>query len=394
MSSRPVSSRLSVVAAVLLAGCTAPVSDEPDVVGTLELPLTSIGSNGTRFALAGTFELVGPETLTRVVSTTDANFTTDDVITMSPRVGTYELTLSQWQLARVVTAGEVTDTEPVAGAVLLSAAMQAVEIRSEQTTTVIYEFSVPGDGVIMFARGMLDIDFTVAEGFAPGAACTQAVECSSHVCLPVGVCGAPSCSDGVLNGAETSPDCGGPCSCTDGTLGAPCDGSPGSCTGTLQCLGGICCLDGNCQAPPGGSASMCVKINEVAPALLGLLGFVELYNTCTNDVPLGGMTLDSIQGPVPLPAGSMISSGGYFVVNGDFVTGPGPEKIGSIALLDVTGATIDAVGWGAAGEGSPLPPRPDGGGPFGRVPDGRDTNDNQSDFLNLSMVTPGASNVP
>jgi hypothetical protein len=39
--------------------------------------------------------------------------------------------------------------------------------------------------------------------------CTDPQQCQSAVCA--GTCTAPTCTDGVKNGTEEGPDCGGPC---------------------------------------------------------------------------------------------------------------------------------------------------------------------------------------
>jgi hypothetical protein len=52
----------------------------------------------------------------------------------------------------------------------------------------------------------------------PGQDCGDASDCDSGVCTN-GTCAAPACDDGVLNGGETGPDCGGTCfplACADG----------------------------------------------------------------------------------------------------------------------------------------------------------------------------------
>jgi hypothetical protein len=57
----------------------------------------------------------------------------------------------------------------------------------------------------------------------PGGACHPGgclynCECQSGLCVG-GVCQAPTCNDGVKNGAETGIDCGGPCPSCDGSRG-------------------------------------------------------------------------------------------------------------------------------------------------------------------------------
>lgn len=50
----------------------------------------------------------------------------------------------------------------------------------------------------------------VGEVCADGVACLAALDCASQVCAN-GVCQAPSCVDGIQNGAEDAIDCGGAC---------------------------------------------------------------------------------------------------------------------------------------------------------------------------------------
>jgi len=78
---------------------------------------------------------------------------------------------------------------------------------------------------------------------ATGQKCLLGVDCVDGVCdAGTLTCGAPTCMDGVKNGAETDVDCGGP-TCMDCAPGKLC-GNPADCTS------GVC--SGNplkCQAP-------------------------------------------------------------------------------------------------------------------------------------------------
>lgn len=500
-------SRIVAVAALFVAGC-AEGPRAPEDVGVLELPLSSVGSDGTRFMLEGTFQLVGPETLTKV-----AGFATDTLVTMNPRVGTYQLTVSPWRLARVITVdGVVRDTELVSGAILRNPEPQVVQILNGKTTTVTYQFAVPGAGMVTFSRGTLDVDFTVDEGFPAGTACTQAVECASHVCSLAGVCAAPTCTDGVLNGAETTPDCGGGCDCgadggavgpladggvvgpgsdaeiaygsigiscegnpmgcgpglqciqtpgedicqlevtpatcaastcagtcvdanedhqldtciSDGSQGATCDDSPGSCATGLMCVSGFCrapvasrtCFPSTCagvcddydldhRPDTCKAASLCLKINELAG---GSETFVELQNRCPNDVVLDGVALYFGTGSpttavVDLPRGGVVPSFGYVVFGTAMFSRSAkdgtmptlPTGTGWIATVDAKGAVHDSVGWGSPStvfEAVPLAELPDGisGRSAARIPNGRDTQDNSADFHIVNTPTPRASN--
>ena len=90
-------------------------------------------------------------------------------------------------------------------------------------------------------------------------ACTSGAQCPSGVCL-ASVCQAPSCTDGVHNGAETGLDCGGG-SCPGCATGGGCflssDCATGGCSGGIcqppcttgaQCPSGVC-TGGYCRVP-------------------------------------------------------------------------------------------------------------------------------------------------
>lgn len=85
-------------------------------------------------------------------------------------------------------------------------------------------------------------------GCAGGAACNTGSDCQSLVCGDDGACAEPACNDGQRNGAETGTDCGGPCqqNC----------GSGEGCERNNDCQSGVCggqgCADGvdPCCQPP------------------------------------------------------------------------------------------------------------------------------------------------
>jgi Lamin Tail Domain len=187
--------------ALCLGACMSTEPEHDASVGTLEVPLISTGSKGTVFALAGTFSLDDSEMLSVLVSPTDGAFTTDDVVTMQPRVGAYHLMLSDWALFDLTENPAV--PTPIPSATLVSAADVPVSIVANQTARVTYEFFVPGSGVVTFQRGTLDIDFTVTEqGNADGAtglACVKVNEVS-----PTGT-GGPSDEFVELYNTCTSP---------------------------------------------------------------------------------------------------------------------------------------------------------------------------------------------
>jgi hypothetical protein len=261
---------ISVAVAATIGACSA-APTEPDAEwGTLEMALQAQGSQGGFFQLAGTFVLDDPELTTAVVDGTEPT----DKLTLSPRVGNHRLELcgpnpfhveqcagaSDWVLTRV----ECTDLNgnpvpaelcavdpenfqvqatPVTDAILSTPNPQLVSIQLNQTTVAPLQFYVPGQGMVNFARGTLIVDVDVSEGFPEGQACTDAVQCQSNVCEDanadgIATCQAATCSDGVQNGGEAGPDCGGPCA----TL------CPGTCAANSDCPAGEACLNGVCLA--------------------------------------------------------------------------------------------------------------------------------------------------
>ncbi|QDU71703.1 lamin tail domain-containing protein [Mucisphaera calidilacus] len=161
--------------------------------------------------------------------------------------------------------------------------------------------------------------------------------------------------------------------------------------------------------------------------------FIELYNAGTADVDLSGWVLDTRDpfgaGPnYPLPAGSIIPAGGYFVVgsanvpNVDYTPLPRPasglasqdqgymeDRNETVELYDAAGALIDAVAFetskgiattdpvigaqlgGGIYASQSLVPGVGVGQSMSRYLDGVDTDVNGYDFGQLPQ-TPGASN--
>lgn len=258
------------LAAGIFVGCGS--DGESKQVGSLELQLQSQGSQGTFFGLRGTFALSDPEGL----QVTSSELDQGSVLTLSPQVGSYQLELcaqgstnpvcqgvSGYGLYRLecqggmfppdqcVAQGFALTATLVSGATLNTPNPQTVSITENQATTASFAFTVPGEGSIIFARGTLNIDLDVTQGFPVGQACAAAVECQSKVCSGTPpVCQAASCNDGVQNGGETKPDCGGPCAAcacmsdADCATGQVCDVT------TLQCTGGgsECMADDECPS--------------------------------------------------------------------------------------------------------------------------------------------------
>jgi hypothetical protein len=86
------------------------------------------------------------------------------------------------------------------------------------------------DGVQNGTETGKDCGGSCAQRCAVGAGCASGHDCVTGVCAAAsGLCVAPSCADGVLNGGETDTDCGGPCpGCGDGkkcTTVADCQGN-------------------------------------------------------------------------------------------------------------------------------------------------------------------------
>ncbi len=431
------------LAALSLVAC-ATEEGRPSGVGQLDLPLVSTGSGGALFALGGTFDLVGPESISTVVNPSDPNWQ-DDALVLNPRVGSYTLTLSNWTLYEMVDDGNGNvGATPVTGAILLSSAMQAVEILNGQATYVVFQFAVPGSGTIVFARGALNVDFTVEQGFPVGAACTSDLECASRVCA-AGTCAEPTCFDGVQNGTETSPDCGPECACSGGTT--PCTpAQSASCpagwtcyvdaSNTVVCDGGFPPAGAACSAEdallcpdPNGSCTYdgmggivceavsdplaCVKINEVSTFGPGgqLDEFVELYNACGAGVSLAGSQVlyRSATSFVNLtlynfPTVTMIPPGGHLVLAGPgYSNGPVEHMFNGVDMAQgggglafaVNGLIADSVAWGNAangfGEGANALAVLGVGMSLSRIPDGSDTQDNRVDFLE-TLRTPGFPN--
>ena len=85
----------------------------------------------------------------------------------------------------------------------------------------------------------VDCGGPVCNKCAVEAGCAKGSDCGSGVCV-AGACEAPTCSDGVANGAETDVDCGGPACGKCGNLLF--------CTANDHCLSGVCTL-GACSLP-------------------------------------------------------------------------------------------------------------------------------------------------
>jgi hypothetical protein len=290
--------------AALLPGCSAaPEPSEPGATGTLAMALQATGSQGGVYGLRGTFVLDDPQGMQASVDPSDPS----TVLTFSPQVGSYSLELCAggstnaqcqgllpWRLYSVACTGPGNDPAPVEhcavdpvnyllemtpvfGAVLSSPNPQGVDIALNQTTHADFQFYVPGEGTVNFARGTLNVTIDVGEGFPAGHPCSTAVECESHVCTAIGsssTCQEPTCDDGVQNGGEAGPDCGGPCP-------NPC---PTQCTSDAECGAAEACVNGECL-PTGGSA--CNDTNDCPTGSSCIAGVCQTGCTSDADCPEG-----------------------------------------------------------------------------------------------------------
>ncbi|MGD9851402.1 MAG: RHS repeat domain-containing protein [Nitrospirales bacterium] len=152
-------------------------------------------------------------------------------------------------------------------------------------------------------------------------------------------------------------------------------------------------------------------INEI---MTGAPVFVELFNSCATPVGVEGWRLtyrtpDKAGAPPTSPdngtydilawlQGTMPPNG-YRIYSGSGFSGPHTDSMigalgadGAVGLKDASGRLRDSVGYGAVPlggftEGSPVP-KPPPGVSIARVPDGRDTNQNSTDFR-IAPLTPG-----
>ena len=223
-----------------------------------------------------------------------------------------------------------------------------------------------------------------ALGIATAVACAQSPDESGY-----GLGGAP---DAGNDGSVPLGD-GAASTSSGGTSGKPGDG--GSSSGSS---GGAC--DGK------------VVINEV---LVGGTSnadeeFIELFNPTSCDVPLGSWTLEykaksgnsggqrvAFASNAKIPAGGFLVSGTAQFGGAKQVTmAAGMASDGaSVALIDGSSKTIDAVGWGIATAGyteGSTTPAPPAGDSIARKQDGVDTDDNKADFAVAATPTPGKPN--
>lgn len=376
---------LVTLSALGIVGCGAADAQSPEdqiQVGKVDLPLSTTATNGTKYALAGHVELLGPQGLAATMSPTDPEFV-DEPLFFTTVAGSYTLTLSNWSLYRV-DAGMPPALSPASGAILVSPTSLPVEIIANQTAHAAYRFAVPG-GVATFSNGSLNVDINVDVGYPDGTTCTQNSDCASNSCVN-GVCG------------------------TVGMGG--CDPMlPNSCPMGQSCVVDPATGFGACQSPSTGGLG-CLKVNEVSTAGAGGPNdeFVELYNACAVSVDVTGARLvyrsatgvNDVVLSTPAP-GSIVPANTFLVFGGTAFTGPSSGLLGGalaaagggIAIVDQGGFKYDSVGYGTATniyvEGTAAPAAPSGSS-IGRHPDGADTDDNAVDFL-VGPASPGAPNL-
>ena len=161
----------------------------------------------------------------------------------------------------------------------------------------------------------------------------------------------------------------------------------------------------NSSSPDSGSCDATLIINEVQPA--GPAGpddeFIEIHNAGDCSLSIDGYALfyrssDGTEDHLVWSAasGQTMQAGQFFVVGGTEFTGGADFPMGANVALGASGGglglkkdevLIDSVGWGDATnafvEGSTAP-APDTTQSIGRYPDGTDTDNNSTDFLELS----------
>lgn len=113
--------------------------------------------------------------------------------------------------------------------------------------------------------------------------------------------------------------------------------------------------------------------------------WVELYNGGEEDVDISGwvvtITNPPWNGPMPIPAGTVIPAGGYYVAEGREEWGQ--DYNGTVVLVDAAGVKIDETHF--------MTDESDSDFTSGRYPNGLDT-DRKADWK-LMKATPRAKNT-
>ena len=181
----------------------------------------------------------------------------------------------------------------------------------------------------------------------------------------------------------------------------------------------IACTISEPPPPPPPPPASRLRVNEVMTGSTGAAAneFVELVNAGTEAVDAGGYrvvyrsaagTSDTLLGA--LPAGTVIPAGGHYLLGGGAYAGTvAPDQsfgtglaatAGGVGVRDPDGVLLDSVGYGATVangfvEGQPAtapPTTATPGSSIGRMPDGKDANDNSVDFAVSATPTPRSAN--
>jgi hypothetical protein len=165
------------------------------------------------------------------------------------------------------------------------------------------------------------------------------------------------------------------------------------------------------QSPPPPTTALTVNEVETGGSSSAADEFVEIVNTSTAAVNIGGFKLVYRSGAgtsdvslATVPAGTMLAAGGFYLFAGSGYTGSAaPDQsfstglaatAGAVGLRDSNGALVDSVGYGTATNAfveTAAATAPAAGSSIGRHPDGADTQSNTADFT-AGAITPRTSN--
>ena len=211
-------------------------------------------------------------------------------------------------------------------------------------------------------------------------------------------------------------------------------GEPGERVSSIDALDGSSCSAGSakgrlavryetdgrvvltCSVAGARAASGAPLINEFMTGAPGAAAneFVEILNAGEGPADVGGVRLvyRSAAGTsdvvlATVPDGTTLPPGGRYLFGGSAYDGAAAvdqafttslaSTAGGLALRARDGTVVDSVGYGASAtnafvESAPAP-APPAGSSAGRIPDGRDTNDNAADFAVAAPPTPRAANA-
>ncbi|HEY4349244.1 MAG TPA: lamin tail domain-containing protein [Gaiellaceae bacterium] len=166
------------------------------------------------------------------------------------------------------------------------------------------------------------------------------------------------------------------------------------------------------------SATGAVRVNEVQTGTTASAAdeFVELVNAGATVAEIGGwkVVYRSAAGTsdttlATIPSGTTLDPGGFYLLGGAAYAGSvtadqtfsaGLAASGGAAgIRDASGALVDSVGWGTAtnalvetSAATAPAATASPGSSIQRLPDGRDTNANATDFTVTATATPRAAN--